>query len=61
MLLWACCDSFSGEEESDGWDDFVCFDTFRGRDLQQANADHPLFAYQVEINSGEWGGAALLF
>ncbi len=34
MLLWACCDSFSGEEESDDWDDSVCFDTFKGRDLQ---------------------------
>ena len=30
---------FFREEESDDWDDSVCFDTFRGRDLQQANAD----------------------
>ena len=56
---YCCCDSSSGEEESDDWDDSVCFDTFRGRDLQQANAD-PICIYDLKSIQG-MGWAALLF
>ena len=45
-----------GDEESDDWDDSVCFDTFRGRDLQQANADP--FAY--DLKSIQENGVGLL-